>query len=483
MFAAAVAVTLGVSSQKTNMNGDYTIANPLPGSDTTFSTNSWDYPGGVEYFDVYSPPITTHYSQVWWTMMQSVPIPEDIAKRFDGKVMAITGMEHDQVQKTPDGDVSVPITWQYNHHYGAYLQGKDSVMEKIKLTGPNDERNFMGHVMPGNEMWITRARNNDSNPTSKFPAATVFAEGNGGEFRKSFHSYPFPYAQLIESPVKWAIQPMQIDTQNRDGSMARPGMAFKSGITTRMSQAPKTGRDAVYSGLLECPCTDRITRTLGGASGSYTTQVYGHCASPLSTAAACESAVQKIAASAHGTVAGFVSISNSSAPAGCSLTATGAAAVSVRGVYNADSASQIVCGGPEGQKETRGAAPATAKSAGVGLSVHMQQSSGNVTIIMTGPADVWFGVGFGGASMGDLPYTIVVDGHGQVSEHKLANHAAGKALQPSIAVLSSAVAGATRTIQLLSLVACMLLNNPNPVIQVRIVLIVCISDHTAALKM
>ena len=46
-----------------NMNGDYIIANPLPGA-AIFSTASKDYEGGVEYFEVYSPPITTHYSQV-----------------------------------------------------------------------------------------------------------------------------------------------------------------------------------------------------------------------------------------------------------------------------------------------------------------------------------------------------------------------------------------------------------------------------------
>ena len=49
----------------------------------------------------------------------------------------------------------------------------------------------------------------------------------GGEYRKSFHSYPsnetHRYAQLVESPVSWAIQPMQIDTKNRDGSMDEPG--------------------------------------------------------------------------------------------------------------------------------------------------------------------------------------------------------------------------------------------------------------------
>ena len=43
----------------TNMNGDYTIANGAK-----FSTRSADYEGGVEYFDVYSPVITSRYSEV-----------------------------------------------------------------------------------------------------------------------------------------------------------------------------------------------------------------------------------------------------------------------------------------------------------------------------------------------------------------------------------------------------------------------------------
>ena len=79
----------------------------------------------------------------------------------------------------------------------------------------------------------------------------------------SSHAEPFRYAQLIESPVSWRIQPMQIDTKNRDGSMAEPGMPFKAGPAPRNSKAPVVGPDAVYSGLLECPCTDRITRSYG----------------------------------------------------------------------------------------------------------------------------------------------------------------------------------------------------------------------------
>ena len=38
-------------------------------------------------FDVWSPEIRSRYSQVYWTMMSPVPLPDDIIKRFDGKVI------------------------------------------------------------------------------------------------------------------------------------------------------------------------------------------------------------------------------------------------------------------------------------------------------------------------------------------------------------------------------------------------------------
>jgi len=95
-----------------------------------------------------------------------------------------------QVMVTPgQPDVSVPITWSYNHHYGQYINGKDSVLVQEPATAHND---IGGHARPGDAVWVTRARPDDSNPTSTIPSATVFATGNGGEFRKSFHSYPAP---------------------------------------------------------------------------------------------------------------------------------------------------------------------------------------------------------------------------------------------------------------------------------------------------
>ena len=63
----------------------------------------------------------------------------------------------------------------------------------------------------------------------------------------------------------------QIDTRNRDGSMAKPGDPFVPGPVPKSAQgrAPTSGADAVYSGLLECPCTDRIGRKVVNASAPF----------------------------------------------------------------------------------------------------------------------------------------------------------------------------------------------------------------------
>lgn len=66
-----------------NMNGEYVISktpNPSPGA---FSTKWSDYSneaGGVEYFEAYAGPMSTLYSQVWWTQLPEVPLPADLVK-------------------------------------------------------------------------------------------------------------------------------------------------------------------------------------------------------------------------------------------------------------------------------------------------------------------------------------------------------------------------------------------------------------------
>jgi hypothetical protein len=67
---------------------------------------------------------------------------------------------------------------------------------------------------------------------------------------------------------------------------------------------------------------------------------------------------------------------------------------------------------------------------------------------LSGPATVWFGVGFGAKAMPDFPWAIVVDGSGGVSERKLGDHAAGTLLQPSVKVVSNVVDAGVRTVVL-----------------------------------
>ena len=71
-------------------------------------------------------------------------------------------------------------------------------------------------------------------------------------------------------------------------------------------------------------------------------------------------------------------------------------------------------------------------------------------ITITGPDGKWFGVGLGAKTfkMSDQPYTIVVDGSGEVSEYKLGDHSKGQILAKSIKLVINKVVNGKRTILL-----------------------------------
>ena len=91
-------------------------------------------------------------------------------------------------------------------------------------------------------------------------------------------------AQLIDSPTTFHIQPMQIDTKNRHYN----GSDFKPDLLPKTSAAPP---NAPYSGLLECPCTDRIVKKI---EVEYTTQSQGSCAATVANATECFIAANKV---------------------------------------------------------------------------------------------------------------------------------------------------------------------------------------------
>lgn len=78
-------------------------------------------------------------------------------------------------------------------------------------------------------------------------------------------------------------------------------------------------------------------------------------------------------------------------------------------------------------------------------------AEGLVTITASGPASVWFGIGFNASVMSDSPYTLVVNASG-VIEQKIgtcgseAEHCPGDQLAASVKVVSNTVVGSVRTV-------------------------------------
>lgn len=411
-----IAIIMATSSN--NMNGEYTIANPNPASGVV-----WNSEYQQEFFDVYTPNISTQYSECFWTMIGPVPLPDAIVKRFDEKVMAITGYEVDQVFTSPDGvDTSVPIYWAYNHHYEGYINGKYSEMVKGNVKG-----------MPHGSGWIQRSIGTDPRPDSTIPSSQWFSEGNGGEMRKSFHGYPHGFAQLVDSPVSFSCQPMQIDTHNRDYN----GTGFVPGPQPKASGAPP---NAKYSGLLECPCTDRIVKDI---QVNYQPQLVGTCKEAIFTEADCFIAGARM--SVPGAVVKNATVSDATLPGpGCSVVAVGPGQFAVQ--YNS-LRTGVACGGGAAAK-TAGTQLDPATNVTLSVALDASTPAGVATITITGPSTVWYGVGFNTINMESLPYAIIVNGTSGVFEQKLAEHAPGQLLAPSVTLVSNNVNQGIRTVVL-----------------------------------
>ena len=186
--------------------------------------------------------------------------------------------------------------------------------------------------------------------------------------------------------------------------------------------APTEGPN-LYSGILECPLTTRIQKTLtgGGWNDSFTANIVGankpgpSCPKPLDTAESCFAAAKKIGISADAHVA--TTQGNSAVlPAGCSVQVTGANA---QVYFNTNASSTSSCG--HGVDTIEGVQESLVT---LGLSV---SSMSGATITMTGPSGNWFGVGLGTHVMPSA-YAIVVDGSGKVTEHLLGHHTPGTVL-------------------------------------------------------
>eukprot|EP00039_Didymoeca_costata_P022118 m.3773 g.3773 ORF g.3773 m.3773 type:complete len:792 (-) comp2823_c0_seq1:19-2394(-) len=424
-------------TQADNMNGEYVFSTTPGGKEGLFPKAYKDYPGGVEMYEVYTPAIKTLYSQVWWSPLAPADLPDELVKKYAGKKAVFVGWEIDQVQKTAQGDISVPISASYNHHYGNQLIGAKAKFKKITFDGPEDPRiaeltKLSGHGMvPWDQPHYIVEREDGTMSLGDNQDHIIITSGNGGEYRKTYHGFAPGYGIVVDSPTQLQVTPMQIDTWNRDAMNITGDLPpkFVAGPLPRASEAPA---GAEYSGLLECPMTTRLVKQV---DGKYLIQKTDTCSSPILTFQECYHA----AASSFSGTHNFVNTTgtDSSRPAGCSVSTDPSSPLTINTFFNKANTSTVKCA--SGSKTLSGF---TSSVIDMGVSI----MDTTATITLKGPSNVWFGVGFGAQAMLDAPWTIIVDGYGNVSEYKLGNHLAGNQLKPSLTVTSNTVAQGVRTV-------------------------------------
>lgn len=306
--------------------------------------------------------------------------------------------------------------------YGACLLGAHGELQSV----PAGTKGVLGHG--GTHGW---APVDKASATMWGPHSTCFAEGNGGEMRRSYHGYPHG-AQLLFSPSTFQIEPMQIDTLNRE----QPGPPFLPGPLP--ASAP-FHNGMTTSPLLECPCTTRVKREV---HHDFSLARGRSCTQAVADAKTCFAAARALQPGAP-TV--NRSITDPSLPTACSVLASPNG--TVEALWNPSGSA--TCQAPAGPRV------GIADSPLVALTVNL--TSGSATLRLKGPADVWFGVGFGAASMcllpeadlcpGGGPYAIIVAGD-NVTERKLDDHGPGVLLRPSVTVASNSVVDGERTVVL-----------------------------------
>ncbi|CAD7928958.1 unnamed protein product [Amoebophrya sp. A120] len=457
---------------------------------------------GMQFFDVYSDVIDSRYAEVYWTEQGNLPLPRVIQDKFEnGKTIAITGYEHDQVFAS-DLSVSVPFSWVYNHHYVVYVTtGK---ME-YKLAARSDVRKWamrkhgdensgsrsstaatelsknqhldLHHMGVGMRDWNkTHVRlwvPVDSSPKKKerenfypsddsttIPRSQFISEANGGESRKSLHSYPKGLAQLVYSPKFWHVTPMQVDSRNRKcgldpSTVGKPCATL--GPEPRQARYGREMKNANVSALVECPCTDRfggdpliygeavktksfrkqfVVENCGAASTTATTAKAAQCFEAAANLVHLDSSRKPVIVR-NTTVPAD---SAERAPAGCSVRFVdtparkqerpAAGATRSRRAEEDTSSVEILfreaaADSLQTSKDIKNSVAKKCTTAakklgsvsfdGIGVSTEISVNETHVEMRLQGPATVWFGVAFDAVLMADQPYTILVLPRGSTS--------------------------------------------------------------------
>jgi hypothetical protein len=169
-------------------------------------------------------------------------------------------------------------------HFGNTISGKAVKFVKTNIPYTHDElihrTDEDSKFFPGYRFVRTNSGKDGLRKAPPKYATQGMMMGNGAECRKTYHFVPPGYGAQVESPNMAIIHPMIIDTANREGD---PALGIKS---TRHGVVPPTanvGSDAMYNGMMECPCTDKWEKKLA----SYSTKDSGACVPAVTNAAKC----------------------------------------------------------------------------------------------------------------------------------------------------------------------------------------------------
>lgn len=432
-FFLLIGVTFAVVAQSSiPMNRvTYAIANPAKNTSAERQFRG-------EFFEIYGPETTTRYSEVYW-QPQSTPLPSEIVARFSGKVLGITGYEVDivRIQTAPNGTIISEETVFpyeiYNHHFSGFMYSKGVEADmKQEFTQPHHAR-LQFHV------------DAQVDPPLGVPVIQAFSEGNGNEHRASFHGYANGFSQHIYSPHSWQNDIMIINTNKKLTNDTSPGPI--GDLLPRSSLAPV---NASYSGLLECPCTSRTSKILT----NYKILQTNACgvSTQITTTNECTFAVQLMG---FLPTTGAKSVTNKSLPFGCSVVFRWEQNEWEASFNNFSSASSsIACGSTYSSASSFSSyelagevfsGATSISSAQVNISLRLNASV--AAFRLEGAAGAWFGVGFNATKMADLPYAIIVDGNGEITERQLGEHTAGTLLPSTIHVLSNTVKNNSRIVE------------------------------------
>ena len=200
-----------------------------------------------------------------------------------------------------------------------------------------------------------------------------------------------------------------------------------------------------HAGRTETTATAGITTGWKGSCPGAAPSRAGSCKTAVPTAADCFGAAAKLPGLENAAIV-TREASDNSAPAGCSVSAD-ATNATARVVFNSNAGSTACC---ELSAATDVVGVATALGGKVTVELKVSGVASTVEITLSGPADLWFGVGFDALLMLDLPYAIIVEGGpgGAVTERRLAQHQPGTLLPASVKLLSSTVVHGVRTVRL-----------------------------------